>query len=71
MNLLCLEEIINFVLDKIIELGSIRKLILGEDYIEGQWAEFAYDVNTNQGISILEKIIIKICFNNINKDLIC
>ncbi len=43
--------IIDFILDKIVELKFIRKLILGEDYIEGQWAELAYDATSNTDIS--------------------
>lgn len=43
--------ILDFLLDKIVDTKFIRKSILGEDYIEGQWAELAYDANTNQDIS--------------------
>lgn len=43
--------IIDFLISKIIEVSFIRKIILGKDYIEGQWAELASDPTTNEGIS--------------------
>lgn len=43
--------IIDYILDKLVELAFIRKLILGEDYIEGHWIELAYDVQNGQAIS--------------------